>query len=94
MTCVQLWSGLGGYLTLCGVTVVIFDISEDQHGKERPSTARKQRWEVIINKYTTAQRENSIPVREFNILEPVGLSKLLIQRQPRPALPFASLPDY
>lgn len=93
MTCLQLWSGLRGYLTLCGVTIAIFDISEDQHAKERPSTLREQRWKVTINKYTMAQQENSIPVREFNILEPVGLSKLLIQSQPRPALAFASLPN-
>lgn len=81
-------------MTLCVVTFAIFAISEDQHAKEKLSTLREQKWEVTINKYTMALQENSIPVREFNILEPTGLSKLLIQRQPRPALTFASLPDY
>lgn len=44
-------SDLGGYLTLCGVTVAFFDISEDQNAKERPSTLREQRQEVTIYKY-------------------------------------------
>lgn len=55
-----------------GVTFAIFDISKDQHAEERPRTLREQRWEVTINKYTMAQQENNIPVREFSILEQVA----------------------
>lgn len=45
------YDDFGGYFTLCGASMAVFDISEHQHEKERPNTKREQRWEVTINKY-------------------------------------------
>lgn len=44
------YDDVGGYFTLCGASIAIFDISEHQHVKERTGTEREQRWEVVINK--------------------------------------------